>query len=148
MLNMSQFAKVSTALDFLAAAAADDRKGASLDMKGFESVLIIVKFSGIAAGAATSIKVQQSEDTNDAHFADLKGTGVAVADDDDDQLFLVDIVRPTERYIRVYVDKDGANATNECAIYVQYNARELPVTQQVDDEVTYELHVEPDEGTA
>lgn len=148
MLNMSQEAKVSTALDFLAAAAAADRNGAILDMAGFDAVMVIVKMADIAVGAATSIKMQQDTDSTGATMADLLGTGITIADDDDNQVFIIDLVKPTERYVRVVVDKDAANATNESALYIQYMARDLPVVQTVTDEVTYELHVSPAEGVA
>ncbi len=148
MLNLSQEVKVSTALDFLAASASADRNGAILDMAGFDGVMVVVKMADIAAGATTSIKMQQDTDPAMGAAADLAGTGIAIADDDDDQIFIIDLYRPTERYVRVVVDKDAANKTNECALYFQYKARSIPVTQTVADEVTYELHVSPAEGVA
>lgn len=148
MLNLSQEVKVSTALDFLAASASADRDGAILDMAGFDGVMVVVKMADIAAGATTSIKMQQDTDPAMGAAADLAGTGIAIADDDDDQIFIIDLYRPTERYVRVVVDKDAANNTNECALYFQYKARSIPVTQTVADEVTYELHVSPAEGVA
>lgn len=148
-MDLSSVAKVTTALDFLAASAAVDRNGAGLDMAGFDGVLMIVKMADIAAGAATTIKAQQSSDNGvtDA-YSDLEDTGIAIADDDDDQVFVIDLVKPVKRWVRVVVDKDAANATNECALYLQYGPRDLPVAQTVADEVTYERHVSPDEGVA
>lgn len=149
MADLSSEVKVSTALDFLAASAAVDRNGASLDMAGFEGVMMVVKFADIAAGAATTIKAQQSDDNGVADdWSDLAGTGIAVAADDDNQVFIIDLVKPTKRWVRVVVDKDAANATNECALYLQYGPRDLPVAQTVANEVTYERHVSPDEGAA
>jgi len=145
--NLSAEAKVSTALDYASANA--DRTGAVLDMAGFEGVMMVVKFAVIAAGAATVVKAQQ--DTALAFNVDpqdLLGTGIAVADDDDDQIFIIDLVKPRERFVRLYIDKDAANATAEMAWYIQYGARSEPVTQTVTDEVTYERHVSPAEGTA
>ena len=148
-MDLSSNVKVSTALDFLAAAAALDRNGAGLDMAGFDGVLVIVKMANIAAGAATTIKMQQSDDNGVGDgWSDLEDTGIAIADDDDDQVFVIDLVKPVKRWVRVVVDKDAANATNECALYVQYAARNYPVVQTVADEVTFERHVSPDEGAA
>ena len=148
-MDLSSVAKVTTALDFLAVSAAVDRNGAGLDMAGFDGVLMIVKMADIAVGATTSIKAQQSDDNGvtDA-YSDLEDTGIAIAADDDDQVFIIDLVKPRKRWVRLLVDKDAANATNECALYVQYAARNHPVTQAVADEVTYERHVSPDEGVA
>jgi hypothetical protein len=140
--------KVSTALDFLAVSASADRDGAILDMQGFDGVMMVVKMADIAAGATTSIKAQQDTDPAGGTMADLAGTGIAVADDDDNQIFIIDLYQPTERYVRVSVDKDAANATNECALYIQYGASARPVIQTVADEVTYERHNSPAEGVA
>jgi hypothetical protein len=148
MDNLSRVVKVTTALDFLAASASADRDGATLDMAGFDGVMIVVKFADIAADAVTSIKAQQDTDSAMGTAADLEGTAITVAADDDDQVFIIDIPKPAERYVRLVVDKDAAHNTNECALYFQYGARTLPVTQTVANEVTYELHVSPDEGTA
>ena len=42
----------------------------------------------------------------------------------------------------------ASNAAAEVAWYQQYGPKELPVSNNVTDAVTYELHVSPDEGTA
>ena len=144
--SISEF-RVTTALD-LAAAAAADREGAVLDMMNFRGVLVVVKFGAIAADAVTSIKLQQGAASNLSDAADLAGTKIDVAADDDDQIFLLDLYEPVERYVRVVVDKDATHTTQEMAVYLQYGARVRPTTPTVADEVTYERHVSPAEGTA
>lgn len=146
-MNLSNHVQIRTALD-LAAAASATRNGAEFDMQGFEGVLMIVKFGDIAAGAVTSIKAQQDSATGMAAAADLAGTGISVADDDDNQIFIIDLYRPRERFVRVVVAKDGANNTQEMAFYVGYTDRKLPAALTLANEVTYELHVSPAEGTA
>ncbi len=145
-MNLGKDVKITTALDYASGTA--DRNGSTLDMQNFEGVLMIVKFATIAAGATTSIKAQQGAASDLSDAADLEGTGIAVAADDDNQVFIIDLYRPRERYVRLVVDKDGSNAVAESAIYVQYGPRKKPVTQNVADAVTYELHVSPAEGTA
>lgn len=140
--------KIDTALD-IAAAAAADRSGEVIDMDGWRGVLMCVKFGTIAAGAVTSIKAQQdSASAFNVDPKDLEGTAIAVAADDGDQMFILDIYEPTDRYVRVVVDKDGTNATQETAWYVRYGARFRPTANTVADEVTYERHQSPAEGTA
>ena len=138
--------KVTTALDYASGTA--DRTGTILDMKGFEGVLMIVKVAAVAAGGTNSIKAQSGAASNLSDAADLAGTAQAIADDDDNQIFIIDLVKPIERYVRLYVDKDTTNACAESAVYVQYGARSKPVVQTVTDAVTYEVHVSPAEGTA
>jgi hypothetical protein len=146
-MNLSKDIKITQALPFLAASASADRNGAILDMQGYEGVLMIVQFADIAAGATTSIKAQQDTDPLGATMADLAGTGIAVADNDDDQLFFIDL-KPTERYVRVVIDKDAANNTNECALYIQYGPGQKPVINNVANLVTGEVHNYPAEGVA
>lgn len=144
--NLSGEVKITTALDYASGTA--DREGAALDMAGFEGVLMIVKLATIAGSGVNSIKAQSAISSNFATPHDLEGTAQTIADDDDDQIFLIDLVKPRERYVRLYVDKDASHACAESAIYIQYGARVEPVVQTVTDEVTYERHVSPATGTA
>ena len=132
----------------IAAAASADRNGAVLDMLGYRGVMMIVKFGAITTGAVTSIKAQQDTVVGMGGAADLEGTGITVVDNDDDQLFIIDLWEPTERYVRLVVDKDAANTTIETATYVQYGAVNRPTVPTVTDKVTYERHMSPAEGTA
>jgi len=143
---LSQEAQIRTALDYASAAAV--RNGAVFDMQGFEGVMMVVKFAAVAAAGVFSIKVQQDTAVGMGAAADLAGTAIAVANDDDEQIFILDIYQPKERYVRVVVVKDATNVSAEMAFYIGYGARTLPVVQTLVDKVTYELHVSPVEGTA
>lgn len=145
-MNLSTSTLVRTALDHAEGSA--DRNGEVFDTKGFEGVMTVVKFGDIAAGAVTSIKVQQGAASDLSDAADLEGTSISVAADDDNQIFIIDIYRPRERYVRVVVDKDASNNTEEMAWYQGYGSRKEPTEMALADEVTYELHVSPAEGTA
>ena len=138
--------KFTSALDYASGTA--DRTGAILDMMGYRGVLMCVKFAVIAPGAVTSIKAQQDVVVGFGGAADLLGSAQTVVDDDDNQIFIIDLYEPVERFVRLYVDKDAANATAEMAWYMQYGARNRPVTVAVTDLVTYERHESPAEGTA
>lgn len=139
-------AKILTALDYASGTA--DRTGAVFDMADYRGVLMIVKLATIAAGGTNSIKAQQGAASNLSDAADLAGTAQTIADDDDNQIFVIDLYEPTERYVRLYVDKDTVNACAESAIYVGYGSRKRPVSNTVTDAVTFERHMSPAEGTA
>ena len=146
MLNLGKNTKVTPGAAYADGTA--DVNGATLDMSGYDGVLMILTAAAIAGSAVTTFKAQQGAESNLSDAADLEGTGISVADDDDDQLFIIDLYRPQERYVRAVIDKDAANTVAASILYIQYNASRAPVTQNVTDEVTYELHVSPDEGTA
>jgi len=141
---LSEDIKITPALDYASGTA--DRDGATLDMQGYDGVLMVVTFATIAAGATTSIHAEQGAASNLSDAADLAGTAQAVAADDDNGVFYIDLWQPRERYVRVVVDKDGANAAAESAIYLQYKAKDLPTTHA--SAVSGESHVAPAEGTA
>ncbi len=141
---LSYDCKLSNALDYASGNA--DRAGDTLDMQGFDGVLMIVKFATIADAATTSIKAQQDSDSAMGTVQDLAGTAQTVAGTDDNDIFYIDLFRPTERYVRLFIDKDAANTTAESAIYIQYRARTVPVTHGTT--VNGETHISPAEGTA
>ena len=145
-MNGSQHLQVRTGLDYASGTAT--RNGAAFDTQGFEGVLMIFKFAAIAGSAVTTVKAQQGALADMSDAADLYGTSISVADDDDDQVFVIDLCRPRERYVRGVVGKDGSHAVAESMVYIGYGAKNKPVVQTLADEVTYELHVEPAEGTA
>ena len=120
--------------------------GANLHMQGYEGAVAIIEMGTIAATAVTSIKWQQSDTTTSADFSDLEGTGIDIAADDDDKIFVSELYKPTKRYVRIVVARATANAALRAATYIQYKARSAPVTQGTD--VTTELSVGPAEGTA
>jgi hypothetical protein len=140
--------KVSQAITPTAgAAAATDIEGTVIDMAGFEGVLAIVTFGAIAANAVTGIKMQQGTDATVTDAADILGTSQTVADDDDGQIFCIDLFKPRERYVRLYVDRATQNAVVASAEYIQYGARTEPVTS-ASTTVNVESHIAPAEGTA
>lgn len=145
-MNLGKNVKITSALDHAEGTA--DRNGATLDMQGYDGVLMISHFGDIAGGAVCSVKAQQDTDSGMGTAADLEGTGITVAADDDNQIFIIDLYRPLERYVRLVVDNDAANNTEQTALYVQYSGSKMPIDNNVTDASTYELHISPAEGTA
>ncbi|NCC41907.1 MAG: hypothetical protein EOM21_21355 [Gammaproteobacteria bacterium] len=141
---LSDYCKITTALDY--AEANTDREGATLDMQGFDGVLMIVKTAAIHNSATYKIKAQQGALANATDMADLEGTGQTIAGSADNGVFFIDVFQPRERYVRLFVDKDTTNNCAESAVYVQYKARFEPVTQPAG--VSGEQHLSPAEGTA
>lgn len=119
--------------------------GATLDMSGFEEVSVFVQFGPIVSGAVTSIKWQEGDASDLSDAADVEGTSQTVADDDDNTVFRINVIKPRSRYGRVVVSRATQNATCS-AMYYQAGARTLPVTDGAT--VAGETHVSPAEGTA
>lgn len=128
------------------AAGTTDINGATVDMQGYMGCLMKITFGSIVSGAVTVIKAQQGQASDMSDAADLAGSGQSIADTDDDKVFLIDIFRPTERYLRIVVDRGTQNAVVASAEYILYGARKPPVSQP--SGVAGEIHYSPAEGTA
>lgn len=140
-MALSENIEIADCLDY--ASGTSSRDGTSVDMQNWEGVMFICKHATIASSASGDLHLETSSD--DSSFNDLEGTKIAVADDDDDEVFVLDLFRPQERYVRPVVTKDGSNAQAETVVAVKYRGRKVPVTDAGADE--YELHISPDEGT-
>jgi hypothetical protein len=131
------------------AAGVTDINSSSVNMAGYDAVTFFTTFGAITAGAVTSIKVQQSSDNGSVDtFADLTGTAITVADDDDGQMFGVEIIRPREQYLRLVVDRATQNAVVGEIYALQYRSRSKPISNTVANLATFESHAGPAEGTA
>lgn len=147
-MNQSRYEKVLRVMNGVAAGTSAQTSDA-IDTAGYEGVKIYSLFGAITSGAATSVKVQQSSDDAAADaYADLAGTSITVADDDDNQLTVHDIFRPRERYLKVVISRATQNAVIDGIVAVLYGARKQPTSDDSTDVVSREVHVSPAEGTA
>lgn len=144
-LDILNDCKVVDILDYASGSA--DRTSSAIDTNGYEGCAIIVKFATIATGAVTDIYAVEDDASGLGTKAALAGTSQTVADDDDNQVFVIDIKRPKKRYLALEVNKDATNATAECAVAILYgaNARPTAATDQAD--VNGESFVSPSAGT-
>jgi hypothetical protein len=139
-----KFTRVSNA----AAAGTSAINSAVIDTKGFKGTTFIVAFGTIVENAVTSVKVQQGAASNLSDAADLEGTSISVADDDDNQIVIVEIDDARERYLRCVVSRATQNSTVDGIVAMQHNADEEPVTHDASTVVGSEYHLAPAEGTA
>lgn len=130
------------------AAGTSDVNSDIVDTAGWEGVRFIAGFGAITAGAVTSIKAQQGAAANMSDAADLADTGITIADDDDNQVAIVDIFKPRERYVRLAFDRGTQNAVIDFLIAELYRPRKMPVSEDATLVVSTEKHVSPAEGTA
>lgn len=145
LLTGLKFTRVKNA----ASVATSDVESDAVDTAGFESTVFMVAHGTITDGTP-DIKVQQSADAAGSPdtWADLLGTLVAVADDADNKLTLVEVRGKTERYLRCLVDRAGSTGSVvDGIVAIQGFPRVLPVTQSSTVSGA-EIHSSPIEGTA
>lgn len=108
-----------------------DVEGTSIDMQSYNctSICFVVAMGPITTGAATHITVQQSDNTGfSENNEDIVGTKQTIADDKDNTLYVVDIIRPERRFLRLHMDR-ATQASTCFVLAILYGFKELPVTQ-------------------
>lgn len=148
MNNLLEQVKITRVAN-AAVAGSTDLNGTGVDMTGFESVLFIWSVGTLTANQVTALHAQQSSDDAGADdYTDLEGSATpALADTASNKLLILDVVKPTKRYVRPVLDRATANAVSDGCIAVQYNPRTLPTTQPA-SVGTSDVVYSPDEGTA
>ena len=149
MENLSKETKVTRVMNAVAAGTTD-QTGSSVDMQGFEGVMFVAALGTLTATQVTELKAQQSSDDGSVDtFADLTGTKTtAMSDDDDNQVIVLDIYKPVERYVRPILLRETANAVIDGIIAIQYRPKKKPTTHCATTVQATETHVSPAEGTA
>lgn len=143
--NLVSAIRVSNAV----AAGTTDVTSSVIDMQGYEGALIIFAFGTITASAVTSVKAQQSSDDGAVDtYADLLGTSITVADDDDNQIVILDVYQPRERYLKGIIDRATQNAVVDGIFVLRYGSSKVPATDDASTVVDSEVHSSPIEGTA
>lgn len=103
------------------------RNGATIDTQGFDRVAFACIFGTIAGSG--DFKLQGSGDAS--AWNDLEGATLAYTAANDDDLFVLDLLHPRQRYVRCVVTKDGSNSSTESVAAFKYNGTNEPTTQPV-----------------
>jgi len=127
--HLTQRCKITNAITIAeGATASTDVEGAVIDMNGFAGVCAIVLVGPITTGAATHINLVQSDVVAMTSPDDLTGTKQTILDTNDNTTFIIDALRPQKQFIQLHCDR-ATQAATVAAIYIQYGATNLPVTQ-------------------
>lgn len=148
-MNMTNYVKTVLCKSAVAAGATDITDATAIDMAGYDACRFIFSFGTITAGAATSVAVAALDTSSPTPGTDdLAGSKITVADDADNTLFILDIVRPRYRYLRPFIKRATQNAVVNCVIAELYRkSGALPVAK--DSTVTaQEIHVSTAQGAA
>lgn len=105
--------------------------GDILDMAGYEGVLFIAKLGDVTATSVVTLQAQQNTLNQSGGMATLAGsaTYTAGASDADDDLLVLDVYRPRERYVRPVFTSATANAVKNGVIAIRYGSRNKPMVQ-------------------
>lgn len=145
LLKNGEFVRVMNAV----AAGTTSQNSTGVNCEGADAVTFIAAFGTITSGAVTSIKAQQSSDDGSADdYSDIAGSSCTVADDQDNKIAVLEIVRPLKKYVRLVVVRGTQNAVIDGVFAVATHARKVPVSQGSTVITTSKTLPGPEEGTA
>jgi hypothetical protein len=104
------------------AAGTTDQESTAVDTAGFEGCRFVAALGSITSGAVTSMRVEQSADGSTG-WAALAGASVTIADDDDNELAIIDVRAPRQRYLRAVIDRGTQNAVIDGVVAELYGPR-------------------------
>ena len=117
----------------VAAAANTDNNSDRIDMQGYEGVMFVCPIEDSVATGVATLKVEQNTADSDTNMAALSGASATVTsatnDDVNGTLLVVDVYRPTERYVQAVRVSATANIAFGTVTAILYGARELPVAE-------------------
>lgn len=140
--DLIQDIKIDSVLTYTTAAASDITNATPLDMQSYNGVIFIARFG--TAAADNTIQAQQGLAANGSDAADLAGSKVAVGASD--ELVVLQIENPLERYIRPVV-KRGTSSTLEFLLAIRYGPKQKPVANALAGTLALKRIWGPAEGT-
>ena len=114
-----------------ATAAFTDVESDRVDMTGFDSVLFVCALGAVTSGGVVQLVAKSNAaDSASNSTTEKSGTSITTSSGDyDNKLLIVDLHRPTLRYAYVTVVRDTQNAAINYILAIQYNAKNVPITQ-------------------
>lgn len=144
---MEQFLSAEVKIDKVAdgaSSAGTAVTSSAIDMQGYDAVCLFAQIA--TANAGNYLKAQQSSDDGGSDdYTDLAGSKV-VADNGADVVVL-DIRRPTKRYVKGIIIRGGANTVTGDMYAVRYNSRKFPQVNDVLNTLNLVQLIGPAEGT-
>lgn len=131
-MNLSKNIKVSV-VEAAAAAAQTALTTDVLDMSGYEGVLFIALTGDVTSGSVLTLtaKANSANSTSSPTPITQKATDAftAGASDADSKVLMVDVYKPTLRYVFAELTRTTQNAVVGGIIAIQYGAHNKPTTQ-------------------
>lgn len=123
-----------TRVENAAAAGQTELKTDVLDMSGYDGVMFVAILGDVTDTSVLTLTAKQNTANSDSSPTPTSITGASAtftagASDADNKLLVVDVVRPTSRYVFASLTRTTANAVVDGIIAIQYRSRSVPVTQ-------------------
>jgi hypothetical protein len=102
-----------------------------VDTQGYEGCCFICKLGAVTDAGAVKMTIYQDTDSAGGTVAALSGAeaAIATASSDSEQVIVVDVKRPRERYLQALITRADQNSEIDAVIAILYNPINIPVTQ-------------------
>jgi len=127
----------NAAIDYVGAAIAAsstiDGNSTRLDMSGYDTVIFMTTITDSTDTGTATLTVEENSADSDTGMTAITGaatTATSAADDDlNNELLIVQVVKPRERYVQGVRTSATANAAYGEIIAIRFKVRKAPVTQ-------------------
>lgn len=101
-----------------------------VDTLGYSAVRFVAMFGALTSTQVTTMSVTYSDDNSTWTSSDVASSKTtALADADGNKMLIVDIYKPTHRYLRANINRATANAAVDGVIAELYLADDSPITK-------------------
>lgn len=132
-MNLGKQIEVREVSAPISAANNTDSNSDRIDMAGYEGVMFITPITDSVDTGVATITAEQNTSDSDSGMAALSGataTATSAANDDlNGTLLVLDVFRPTERYVQVAITSATANIAFGNTIALLYGKKKLPVAK-------------------
>jgi hypothetical protein len=120
-----------------------------VDMSGYTDITFLALFGAITGSGVAAIKVQQGAQSDGSDMADLAGTsGSMTGSAKSNMMLAAEVYRPTERYVRLVIDRTVANVVIDGVLALLSRGETLPPALHSTVGTAPEIFNSPAEGTA
>jgi hypothetical protein len=126
--------QISKSFGYQAASETEVTTASELDMASatdgiFESVCFVAVFSTVTTGSIIVLKALCGNVAGLASGQAYATTVTASGTDTNNNILVLDVVKPGKRYIRPDLDISGANAALDCILAIRYNGKSIPTAE-------------------
>ena len=114
-----------------AAAAQTELVSITVDMAGYDAICFLAFFGDVTVASVLTLTVKSNPTDSVTGGTTEKASAAhtATAGDADSTLLIVDVLRPSQRYVFASLTRTAADAVGNGVIAIRYNSKSLPVTQ-------------------
>lgn len=129
--SLLKYGKITKASVAKAAGVDDITDGNIIDLANCDSVMGIAILGEVTAGSVITLKAFCGDASNlsDGAYKTTTATVTAAGNDTDNNMLVLDVIRPGKRYVRFDLVIDTQNAVVDSILAISYNYRNIPVIQ-------------------